>query len=62
MTMTHNEFVRIHQVTVAQIARADRLGAEMRKLSAFGNLQVIAKKMIYLIGRDGKIMFQGKRR
>jgi hypothetical protein len=62
--LTHHQMLNIKRMTFAQRERADRIGIppEMRKLSVFGNLHGITDKLLYIIGRDGKVMFEGRRR
>lgn len=57
------EMRRLETVTIAQDRRADQLLVEPgeRMLSKFGNLKCFTDKEMFIIGRDGSIMFQGRR-
>ena len=58
--MTHSKWKQLHLVTAAQTHKADNLAAEMRELSQFGNLRVFNDTHMFIIARNGNIIFQGR--
>lgn len=62
--LTHKQYVSLHQRTKAQDAKADSLEIPYRSrwISPFGNLKGMTDKEMFIIGRDGSILFRGKRK
>jgi hypothetical protein len=61
--MTNAEFRRLKIVTSAQTNRANQLlgiGAGKRRLSQFGNFHLVGSKRVWIIDRDGSILFSGR--